>query len=114
MSDNDWKSRLGVVYSTNPDFKYDTGGSESVETLPPDRQRLFVRIDRHARSGKQVTLVQGFSGNDGDLSELGRSLKVKLGVGGSVKDGEIVIQGDFRDRIVDILLKMGYNARRGN
>lgn len=114
MADNDWKSRLGVVFSTNPDFQYQTETEEEVETLSPERQRLIVRIDRHARGGKQVTLVQGFVGNDRDLSELGRNLKVKLGVGGSAKDGEIVIQGDFRDRVVELLLKMGYNAKRGN
>lgn len=115
MADNDWKSRLGVVYSTNPDFKYRTEEQkEEVQTLPPERQRLTVRIDRHARGGKQVTLVQGFKGSEADLSDLGRSLKVKLGVGGSAKDGEIVIQGDFRDRTVELLTKMGYNAGRGN
>lgn len=114
MADNDWKSRLGVVFSTNPDFQYETTPEETVETLPPAKQRLVVRIDRHARGGKQVTLVQGFVGGDDDLAELGRTLKVKLGVGGSAKDGEIVIQGDFRDRAVDLLTKMGYNAKRGN
>lgn len=114
MADNDWKSRLGVVFSTNPDYKYITEEKEESATLPPERQRLVVRIDRHARGGKQVTLVQGFVGKDTDLSELGRSLKVKLGVGGSAKDGEIVVQGDFRDRVVDLLVKMGYNAKRGN
>ena len=114
MVDNDWKNRLGVVFSTNPDFKYETEAQTQVETLPPGRQRLTVRIDRHARGGKQVTLVQGFVGGDDDLTSLARMLKVKLGVGGSAKEGEIVIQGDFRDRVVDILTKSGYNARRGN
>jgi len=114
MASNDWKDRLGVVFSTNPDFKYETTQPETVQTPEPSRQRLVVRIDRHARGGKQVTLVQGFVGSEEDLSELGRSLKVKLGVGGSAKDGEIVIQGDFRDRVVDILTKAGYNAKRGN
>lgn len=114
MADNDWKSRLGVVFSTNPDFEYQREEKQEVETLAPDRQRLIVRIDRHARGGKQVTLVQGFVGTEADLSELGRSLKVKLGVGGSAKDGEIVVQGDFRDRVVELLVKMGYNAKRGN
>jgi len=114
MAGNDWKDRLGVVFSTNPDFKYETAQPESVQTPEPSRQRLVVRIDRHARGGKQVTLVQGFVGGEEDLSELGRTLKVKLGVGGSAKDGEIVIQGDFRDRVVEILTKAGYNAKRGN
>lgn len=114
MADNDWKSRLGVVFSTNPDFKYETLSQQQSETLPAARQRLTVRIDRHARGGKQVTLVQGFVGTDEDLACLARTLKVKLGVGGSAKDGEIVIQGDFRDRVVEILVKSGYNAKRGN
>jgi len=114
MAGGDWKDRLGVVYSTNPDFKYETAQQQVVQTLELSRQRLVVRIDRHARGGKQVTLVQGFVGTEEDLAELGRSLKVKLGVGGSAKDGEIVIQGDFRDRIVEILTKAGYNAKRGN
>lgn len=114
MADNDWKSRLGVVFSTNPDFKYEKSAAEEEETLAANRQRLIVRIDRHSRGGKQVTLVEGFVGRGDDLSELCRSLKVKLGVGGSAKDGQIVIQGDFRDRVVELLAKMGYNARRGN
>ncbi len=114
MADNDWKARLGVVFSTNPDFKYETVCHQQPDTLPADRQHLIVRIDRRSRAGKQVTLVQGFVGKDEDLAALARMLKVKLGVGGSSKDGEVVIQGDFRDRVVDILLKAGYNVRRGN
>lgn len=114
MASNDWKDRLGVVFSTNPDFVYETQQQTQQETLPAAKQRLVVRIDRKQRAGKQVSLVEGFVGSDEDLSELGRELKKKLGVGGSAKDGEIVIQGDFRDRIVDILTKMGYNAKRGN
>lgn len=111
---NDWKDRLGVVFSTNPDFKYETAVTEEEETLPAARQRLIVRIDRHCRGGKQVTVVEGFKGSQADLADLGRTLKVKLGVGGSAKDGEIVIQGDFRDRVVELLTKSGYNAKRGN
>ena len=116
MADNDWKKRLGVVYSTNPDFAYsEEPAGEEAETLEPSRQRLIVSMDRRNRGGKQVTLVQGFAGTSGDLSELARALKVKLGEGGAAKDGEIVIQGDFRDRIVELLVKMGYaNAKRGN
>lgn len=114
MADNDWKSRLGVVYSTNPDFKYEVEQVEEVVTPEPSRQRLIVAVDRHARGGKQVTLVRGFVGNDSDLNALARDLKVRLGVGGSAKDGQIVIQGDFRDRVVDMLVKMGYSAKRGN
>ena len=112
--DNDWKQRLGVVYSTNPDFKYEYGESDEPETLPPSRQRLIVSIDRRNRGGKQVTLVSGFVGSKEDLSDLGRTLKVKCGVGGAAKDGEITIQGDFRDKVTAILNEMGYNAKRGN
>jgi translation initiation factor 1 len=112
--ENDWKSRLGVVYSTNPDFQYQTEATQEADTLPPEKQRLIVGIDRRNRGGKQVTLVSGFVGKADDLKELGRVLKTKLGVGGSAKDGEITIQGDFRDKVVSILQAMGYNAKRGN
>ena len=112
--DNDWKSRLGVVFSTNPDFKYETETAVQVETPEPSRQKLIVGIDRKGRSGKQVTLVSGFVGSEEDLKELGKMLKIKCGVGGSAKDGEIVIQGDFRDRVVALLKEAGYNAKRGN
>ena len=112
--ENDWKSRLGVVYSTNPDFQYQMEATQEADTLPPEKQRLIVGIDRRNRGGKQVTLVSGFVGKADDLKELGRTLKTKLGVGGSAKDGEITIQGDFRDKVVSILQAMGYNAKRGN
>ena len=114
MSDKDWKKRLGVVFSTNPDFTYEEEAAEEVQTLEPGKQNLIVGIDRKGRGGKQVTLVTGFVGTADDLSELGRTLKVKCGVGGSAKDGEITIQGDFRDRVVALLKDMGYKAKRGN
>ncbi|MBP5538517.1 MAG: translation initiation factor [Bacteroidales bacterium] len=114
MADNDWKQRLGVVFSTNPDFQYQSEEQESVETLPAARQKLRVGIDRRARSGKQVTLVSGFVGTQEDLEALGRTLKTRCGVGGSAKDGEILIQGDHRDRIVALLTEMGYSAKRAN
>ncbi|MBQ9309728.1 MAG: translation initiation factor [Bacteroidales bacterium] len=114
MKDNDWKSRLGVVYSTNPDFEYTTETEAEAETLPPARQRLVVSIDRRQRAGKQVTLVKGFVGTSGDLSSLAKTLKTKCGVGGTAKDGEITIQGDLRDKVTTLLLGMGYNAKRGN
>lgn len=114
MADNDWKKRLGVVFSTNPDFAYQEEEVQEEETLEPSRQNLTVSIDRKGRGGKQVTLVTGFIGREDDLTSLGRALKVKCGVGGSAKDGEIVIQGDFRDRVVAILKDMGYKAKRGN
>ena len=114
MADNDWKRRLGVVYSTNPDFSFREEEEETIETLAPSAQKLIVSIDRRNRGGKQVTLVTGFIGSDEDLAALGRTLKVKCGVGGSAKNGEITIQGDFRDKVTEILRSMGYNEKRGN
>jgi len=114
MADNDWKSRLGVVFSTNPDFAYDTPQEEEQVTLAPDKQKLRVGIDRRNRGGKQVTLITGFVGTQEDLEALGKSLKTKCGVGGSAKDGEIIIQGDFREKVVTLLQSMGYKASRSN
>ena len=114
MADNDWKKRLGVVFSTDPNFAYEEDAVQETETLEPAKQNLIVTIDRKGRGGKQVTLVTGFVGTSDDLSELGRILKVKCGVGGSAKDGEITIQGDFRDRVTALLKDMGYKAKRGN
>ena len=114
VKNNDWKDRLGMVYSTNPDFQFETAPVEETETLPPARQRLIVGIDRRNRGGKQVTLVTGFVGKEDDLKELGRALKVRCGVGGSAKDGVITIQGDLRDKVTALLKEMGYNAKRGN
>ena len=114
MADKDWKKRLGVVFSTNPDYKYEEETDEQAETLPPDRQKLIVSIDRRNRGGKQVTLVTGFVGSDEDLADLGKTLKVKFGVGGSAKNGEITVQGDFRDKVTALLTDMGYKAKRGN
>ena len=102
---NDWKSRLGMVYSTDPDFRYTTDEVEEPETLPPDKQTLRVWLDRKQRAGRVVTLVRGFRGTAADLEALGRMLKQRCGVGGSVKEGEIIVQGDHRDRIVEILLR---------
>ena len=114
MAENDWKKRLGVVFSTNPYFAYEEETVQEEQTLEPSRQNLIVSIDRKGRGGKQVTLVTGFVGTSEDLAELGRTLKVKCGVGGSAKDGEITIQGDFRDRVTALLKDMGYKAKRGN
>ena len=113
---NDWKDRLGVVYSTDPNFKYVTKADleEEPETLAPALQKLAVAIDRRNRGGKQVTVVRGFVGKNDDLVALSKLLKTKCGVGGSAKDGEILIQGDMRDRVVEILLAAGYKAKRGN
>ena len=114
MTGNDWKNRLGVVFSTNPDFQYREEAIPEAETLPPAKQRLIVGIDRRNRGGKQVTLVTGFVGREEDLKELGRQLKVRCGVGGSAKDGEITVQGDLRDKVTALLKEWGYNAKRGN
>ena len=114
MAGNDWKERLGVVYSTNPDYAYETSAVEEAETLLPERQKLLVGIDRRNRGGKQVTLVSGFVGREEDLSALAKTLKTRCGVGGAAKDGEILIQGDFRDRVLQLLLAMGYKAKRSN
>ncbi len=108
MSNNDWKSRLGMVYSTNPDFEYKTPQDKAADTLVPGKQNLRVSLDRRHRGGKQVTLVTGFVGSDDDLTALGKLLKTRCGVGGAAKDGEIIVQGDFRDRVVELLLKEGY------
>ncbi len=106
---NDWKDRLNVVYSTNPDFSYESDSDETVaETLPLNQQPLRVGIERKNRGGKVVTLVTGFVGSDEALKELGKFLKTKCGVGGSAKDGEIVIQGDLKAKVIDLLLKAGY------
>lgn len=114
MAEQDWKKRLGVVYSTNPDFQYQTAQEAEAETLPPQKQRLTVRIDRRHRAGKQVTLVEGFVGTSAGLAALAKTLKTRCGVGGSAKDGEITVQGDLRDKVTALLREMGYNASRGN
>lgn len=109
---NDWKKRDGVVYSTSSNFSYQYEGEDSAETLPPSQQKLKVLLDKKARAGKQVTLVEGFIGTDEDLKELGKLLKNKCGVGGSAKDGEILIQGDHRDKVLQILTQEGFGAKK--
>jgi len=107
----DWKDRLNVVYSTNPDFNYDRETEEEPETLAAGKQTLKVGIDRKKRKGKSVTLVEGFIGSDDDLKEIAKTLKTKCGVGGSAKDGEIIIQGEFKQKVADILLSLGYKVK---
>ena len=114
MANNDWKSRLGMVYSTNPDFKYQEEEVYQEETLLPKDQKLVVALEKKGRGGKQVTVVDGFVGKDEDLEFLGKTLKTKCGVGGSVKDGQILVQGDQREKITSILTSLGYKAKRGN
>lgn len=109
---NDWKDRLNVVYSTNPDFRYETPDEEEASTLPPSQQKLRVQLDRKNRGGKVVTLVTGFTGSDDDLKELGRLLKSKCGVGGTAKDGEIIVQGDFTQKVLDLLKQAGYTQTK--
>jgi translation initiation factor 1 len=110
-ADNDWKKRLGTVYSTNPDFEYQTEGQNEEDTLPPEEQKLLISLDKKQRKGKTVSLVTGFVGKSEDLEELSKNLKKKCGTGGSSKDGEIIIQGDFRTRLKDILEKEGYSVK---
>lgn len=105
------KRPMGVVYSTNPDFQYQYDDEPKASTLPPEQQRLRVSIDRHHRGGKIVTLVTGFIGTDDDLQALGKMLKGKCGVGGSAKDGEIIIQGDQQDKVRSALTAAGYKVK---
>lgn len=106
------KNKIGVVYSTNPDYQYEYDNEDAVqETLQPAKQKLHVRIERSGRGGKTVTIVDNFVGTDDDLNALGKTLKGKCGVGGTVKDGQIIIQGDFRDRLVLLLNTLGYPVK---
>ena len=112
MKKNDWKDRLGVLYSTNPDFQYETNEVEEEETLPKEKQALRIALDKKGRGGKVVTLISGFRGTNDDLAALGKELKVKCGVGGSAKEGEIILQGDFRQKALELLQKAGYTKSR--
>lgn len=113
MKNNDWKDRLNVVYSTNPDFNYVTNEKEEeTETIDKKQQKLRVSIEKKGRGGKTVTVITGFIGQENDLKELGKLLKTKCGVGGSTKDGEILIQGEFKQRIIELLKAEGYTQTK--
>lgn len=110
MNDNR-KKRINVVYSTNPDFSYEYDQEEAPATLAPERQNLRVVTDTKQRKGKTVTLVQGFIGSSDDLETLARLLKNKCGTGGSAKDGEILIQGDVKEKVLALLRDAGYHVK---
>ncbi|MDM1296761.1 translation initiation factor [Sphingobacterium sp. N143] len=112
MGKNKKQSYEGVVYSTDDNYNYQFADVfQEVDTLPANQQNLKVQLDRKMRKGKVVTLVTGFVGQVADLESLGKLLKQKCGVGGSVKDGEIMIQGEFKQKIYDLLLKEGYRVK---
>jgi translation initiation factor 1 len=106
------KEKLNIVYSTNPNFQYEFEEEESLESKPNNQQKLYVSIDKKQRGGKEVTLVEGFVGPEEELKELGKLLKSKCGVGGSVKDNEILIQGNFKDKVYDLLVKENYKVTK--
>ncbi|WP_295126790.1 translation initiation factor [uncultured Chitinophaga sp.] len=101
----------GIVFSTNPDFSYESDNQEDQDTLPPAEQRLKVILDKKQRAGKVVTLIEGFVGKSEDLEKLGKDLKTKCGAGGSAKDGIILVQGDYREKVVKWLQDWGYKAK---
>ena len=109
---NEWKNRGGVVYSTNPEYEFQLQGNDEPDTLSPAKQLLYISLDKSNRAGKAVTLVKGFIGTMGDLETLTKLLKTKCGVGGSSKEGEIIIQGDMRDKVLTILQKEGYKCKK--
>ena len=111
-SNNDWKSRLGMVYSTNPDFVYDDGTPDEPALLPTNQQKLRAQMERAGRGGKTATVIKGFVGPDADLQSLAKQLKTRLGIGGSAKDGEIILQGDVRQRVVELLKTLGYTQAK--
>ncbi|MDR0682401.1 MAG: translation initiation factor [Dysgonamonadaceae bacterium] len=108
MKNNDWKERLNVVYSTNPDFQYERESTREPDILPKEKQLIKIQLDKKNRNGKKVTLITGFTGKEDDLQALGKLLKTKCGVGGSAKENEIIVQGDFRNKVLEILQKEGF------
>lgn len=112
MKRNDWKDRLNIVYSTNPNFSYETENKEEESTLAKEKQNLRVFIEKKSRGGKTATIVKGFIGSEEDLKELAKLLKTRCGVGGSAKDGEIIIQGELKEKVTEILKKEGYTCTK--
>ena len=111
MSKKNRATKDGIVYSTNPDFVPDYLEEEQDETLPPQQQNLRIWLDR-LKGGKMATIIKSFVGSDDDLNELAKTLKSKCGVGGSAKNGEIILQGDVRDKVLDLLTKAGYKSKK--
>jgi translation initiation factor 1 len=103
--------KRNIVYSTNPNYDYEDN-NEELETLEPREQKLKVLIDRKQRKGKSVTMITGFKGSDNDIKDLAKTLKSKCGGGGSTKDGEILVQGEFKDKIYSFLIDMGYQQTK--
>jgi translation initiation factor 1 len=108
MSKKNKPDSNGFVFSTDPNFRFNDEPEKALETLPPNHQKLRVRLDTKQRAGKAVTLIEGFKGKEDDINDLGKKLKNFCGTGGSVKDGEIIIQGDQRERVLQWLLKNSY------
>ncbi len=111
-SSKNFKNRQDIVYSTNPDFQYTFENNTGQDTLPPRQQNLKVWLETKNRGGKTATVIKNFIGTENDLETLAKALKSRCGTGGSAKNGEIIIQGDFRDKIIDILKSMNYNAKK--
>ena len=106
------KKKINIVYSTNSEYSYDYDDEQEDVTLDPNLQNLYVSIDRKKRAGKEVTLVEGFVGSSDDLKSLSKLLKSKCGVGGTVKDGDILVQGKFKDKVYDLLVAEGYSVKK--
>lgn len=112
MSKKSKKNLGGIVFSTNPDYEYTPDKQDDLETLPPEKQNLKIWLDSKQRKGKTVTLITGFIGTPYDLKDLEKQLKNLCGSGGSSKEGEILIQGDNREKILNFLMQKGYKAKK--